>query len=199
MGGTGSGARNRKTSTGDCINLNMKNIKEILKYPDNTDSTITWGNKNSISLRKESNNSIRISYNNIINGEKRDHNYSIGINYTDCNYGGKRAWMKCPHCYERVTKLWLKRGVFYCRSCHDMNYFSSRISGDYTEIYNRKIKMIQGKLKAEYDVLQRYVPKPKGMHYKTYEKLTKELNRIQTLKDSYFISKTSAWLNNYKI
>ena len=31
MGGIGSGSRERKTSTGDCISLNIVNIRELLK------------------------------------------------------------------------------------------------------------------------------------------------------------------------
>lgn len=189
MGGIGSGIRNRKTSTGDCRSLDIKSVKELLKYPNNTDSTITWENKSSISLKKENNNYIKLSYSHTVNGEKNDYNYSIGINYTNCNYGGQRAWIICPHCHERVTKLWLKRGVFYCRTCHNLNYFSSRISGDFTEIYNRKITMLQKKLKVERDVMQWYAPKPKGMHYKTYNNLMNELHNLQALQNNYFISK----------
>ena len=194
MGGIGSGIRSRKTSTGDCMSLDIKNIQEILKYPNNTGSTISWSNKSSISLKKENNNYIRLNYTYTMNGEKTDNDYSIGLNYTNCNYGGQRAWIVCPCCHERVTKLWLKRGVFKCRSCNNMNYFSSRISGDFTEIYNRKINIIQKKLRVECDVMQRYAPKPKGMHYKTYNNLMNELHNFQALKDNYFISKVSKFL-----
>ena len=194
MGGIGSGIRDRKTSTGDCMSLDIKNIREILQYPNNTGSTMSWSNKSSISLKKENAYYIRLNYSSTMNGEKTEHDYSIGLNYTNCNYGGQRAWIVCPCCHQRVTKLWLKRGIFKCRGCHNINYFSSRISGDFTEIYNRKITIIQKKLKVERDVIQRYASKPKGMHYKTYNNLMNELHNFQELKDNYFISKASKFL-----
>lgn len=45
---------------------------------------------------------------------------------THPHFGGRRWWMLCPRCASRVGRLYLERGRFRCRSCHDLRYRSSQ-------------------------------------------------------------------------
>ena len=53
----------------------------------------------------------------------------VKISVTRCNYGGLRVWFVCPNCQKRVGKLFKKplAEKFFCRSCNDLAYLSTRI------------------------------------------------------------------------
>lgn len=46
--------------------------------------------------------------------------YSVELDTTHCNYGGKRYWFPCPICKKRVAKIYLppKGKYFACRTCN---------------------------------------------------------------------------------
>lgn len=52
--------------------------------------------------------------------------YSVELDTTHCNYGGKRYWFLCPICKKRVAKIYLppKGKYFACRACHYLTYRS---------------------------------------------------------------------------
>lgn len=56
----------------------------------------------------------------------------ISVSWSDCNYGGQRAWLHCPQCKRRSTKLFKPNPkVFYkCRQCWNLTYRSSNFSGN---------------------------------------------------------------------
>src|SRR5205823_15792 len=55
----------------------------------------------------------------------KDEAYSIHIEWTSCNYGGTRAWFRCPArgCGRRVAILY-ENVIFACRQCHQLVYES---------------------------------------------------------------------------
>lgn len=114
-------------------------------------------------------------------GEKKDHDYKVYIEWTPCNYGGQRAWFICPDCGENARRLYLKEGIFFCRKCHNLNYYSQQISktDQLMDGIREKIYCIQKKLKAERDPLSHWEPRPKGMHFATYQRLLQELRELQ--------------------
>jgi hypothetical protein len=60
--------------------------------------------------------------------------YTIGIAWKPCRFGGRRYWLICPlfrdgiACRRRVRKLFLPPGgrYFGCRTCHDLTYRSAQ-------------------------------------------------------------------------
>jgi len=54
--------------------------------------------------------------------------YSVELDTTHCNYGGKRYWFLCPICKKRVAKIYLPSGgkYFACRSCNYLTYRSCK-------------------------------------------------------------------------
>lgn len=122
-------------------------------------------------------------------GEKKDYDYYIEIDWTPCNYGGQRAWFICPECGDRAGKLYMKQGLFLCRHCQRLNYYSQQISkSDQTlEGIREKICTIQKKLKAkEIDHNCHWVPKPKGMHWDRYSRLLQKMRELQIKHDNMF-------------
>ena len=54
--------------------------------------------------------------------------YTVQLEWLPCNYGGRRAWFRCPvsGCGRRVAILY-GNGIFACRNCHRLAYSSQRI------------------------------------------------------------------------
>lgn len=112
-------------------------------------------------------------------GKKQELNYWINLDYTPCNYGGKRVWFLCPICYRRRALLYCGQdGYFKCRKCANLNYRSSQKEKDIIYRIDNKIGSIRKKLGIPecniWDVLER-AEKPKYVHYDTYIRLIKKL------------------------
>lgn len=126
---------------------------------------------------------IRLIYTTTHNwtGEKKDHDYNVEIDWTPCNYGGQRAWFVCPECGEKARKLYMKNSLFYCRKCNNLNYYSQQISktDQLMDGIREKIYRVQKRLKAERNPLSHWEPRPKGMHFVTYQRLLQELRELQ--------------------
>lgn len=137
----------------------------------------TWGdgNKSSISVRVESAWSIRLIYRIRSWGEEEwsDVDYSVGLERTPCHFGGERVWFRCPGrgCGRRVAKLYSVGRYYVCRHCGDLAYDSQR------EDANSRALSRANRLRLKIDpdsYLTDTIPqKPKGMHWRTYERLTR--------------------------
>ena len=69
---------------------------------------------------------------------------------TPCTFGGRRWWLLCPWCSERVLKLhWLRGGPidFRCRRYHDLTYESVKTA----HFRERSAKMVGQLLKKVTD------------------------------------------------
>lgn len=108
---------------------------------------------------------------------------------------GKRKWFMCPGCGDRCAVLYLKNKHFACRECQNLNYRSSQLSGD-TAYYHEQLTKLCRELKAEYEPTSYFPPwKPKGMHWKTYEKHTKRYKQLAIKRDRAFIAGANMILN----
>lgn len=177
----------RKLTTGELLNIdiNSTGIKRKLNFR----GEIRWKNGNNISILKDSEYGVIFNYNSTINGNSKSYRYKVGIDYTSCNYGNERPWFICPHCGKRVGKLYLRYGYFRCRSCQDLNYSIQQEDkwDRMMESVDRKIYNVQEKLKTKKDIDNICcIEKPKGMHWRTYTKLTKKLGQLSHLRDGVF-------------
>lgn len=115
-------------------------------------------------------------------GYKQDYSYKVTIEWTPCNYGGKRAWFICSKCGRRVRKLYLRSGYFHCRRCQQLNYYSQQQSKSDQKLdgIREKIYYIQKQLKAVLlDHNRFWIPRPKGMHYRRYKQLINKMHELQ--------------------
>ncbi len=74
----------------------------------------------------------------------------IWLSYTPCNYGGTRAWFRCPGlpCGRKVAVLYKAGKYFVCRSCCGLRYLSQR-----TSLTNRRLqawKQVRKKRRIEH-------------------------------------------------
>ncbi len=100
-------------------------------------------------------------------------NYSVMLDWTPCNYGGERPWFCCPArgCRRRVAILYCGR-IFACRHCHQLVY-ASQGEPDCDRAMRRADK-IRKRLGWEPGILNSKGGKPKGMHWRTFDRLTGE-------------------------
>lgn len=50
--------------------------------------------------------------------------YAIPIDKQPCNYGGYRYYFRCPGCNNRMRLLYCNEGIFLCRKCLNLCYFT---------------------------------------------------------------------------
>lgn len=103
--------------------------------------------------------------------------YVVPLEWTNCHYGGRRAWFRCPvaGCGRRVAILYLSK-VFACRHCRNLAYESQRESD--VDRMARKADKIRRKLGWQPGILNANGWKPKGMRWQTFEKLRAEHDAI---------------------
>ena len=104
--------------------------------------------------------------------EWKDESYPVYLDRTDCHLGGQRPWFLCPAsgCSRRVALLYGGR-IFACRHCYQLAYQSQRET-DFDRAARRADK-IRDKLGWEPGILNGGGLKPRGMHWKTFERLNR--------------------------
>lgn len=137
----------------------------------------TWGDgsKSNISVRVESAWSIRLIYRTRSGGEVdwTDVDYSIQLERTPCRLGGERTWFLCPGrgCGRRVAKLYCVGRYYVCRHCGNLTYESQ--NEDATSRALSRANRIRRKINPASYLADSFPDKPKGMHWRTYERLAR--------------------------
>jgi hypothetical protein len=99
-----------------------------------------------------------------IGGESENVEEEIVLDFTECNYGGERPWFLCPECGRRVGILALAGKYFRCRHCYQLYYksqFETELDRAFSKFWKLWNRLGEGK--------------PKGMHWRTYERLLHKL------------------------
>jgi hypothetical protein len=137
----------------------------------------TWGDgsKSSINVRVESEGSIRLIYRVRFGGEQEwtDVDYTIGLERTPCRFGGERVWFRCPGrgCGRRVVKLYSVGRYYVCRHCGNLVYGSQRKDGASRAM--ARANRMRRKINPASFLAGAFPGKPKGMHWRTYERLAR--------------------------
>lgn len=103
----------------------------------------------------------------------KDKSYPVQLDWTPCHFGGERPCFLCPAmgCGRRVAILY-GGNVFACRHCYQLAYPSQREAADVRAA--RRADRIREKLGWDPDIVNDTSWKPKGMHWRTFERLTVE-------------------------
>ena len=104
----------------------------------------------------------------------------IQIARTACTYGGNRSWFLCPRCWRRCAVVYFGApgGHYSCRRCLRLGYMSEA-EGAMDRLW-RKQRKLEKRLGEDYE-------KPKGMHWRTYERMTEQISDIEEEKDGLFV------------
>lgn len=106
-------------------------------------------------------------------GDWRDMKYPVLLERTPCHLGGHRVWWRCPAvgCGRRCAVLF-GGAVFACRQCHRLAYRCQRQTFD--DRATRQADKIRARLGWDEGVLNGPGGKPKGMHWRTFERLQRQ-------------------------
>ena len=115
----------------------------------------------------------------------------IWFDSTPCHYGGLRKWFICPQCDTRVAVLYHVNQLFLCRHCYNLPYASQ--GEDHTDRMQRRVDKIVRKFGPE-SLEDDFYYKPKGMHWKTFERLISTENRLQEAIERGLLFKFRHWL-----
>jgi len=100
----------------------------------------------------------------------------VTIAWTPCRFGGERPWFICSvctngtYCGRQVTKLYVAGRLFACRHCYQLAYASQQESAYQRGLW--KAQKIGMRLGGSASMLNHFPEKPKGMHWRTYERLS---------------------------
>lgn len=114
-------------------------------------------------------NGLRLIYRTQRHGtEWRDVDDFILITTTATKFGGQRQWFVCPTCQRRCRVLF-GGAYFRCRKCHGLKYESQYECAILRASSQRhKLRKRLGQVGS---LEEPFAPKPKGMHWTTYERL----------------------------
>ena len=99
----------------------------------------------------------------------------VELDWTPCNFGNERPWFLCPglvngvRCGRRVAVLYCPGRYFLCRHCYDLAYESQRENEMHRAL--RRAQAIRERLGGSANMTEPFPEKPKGMHWRTYERL----------------------------
>lgn len=175
MGGAGSGRRwDSKETTSKYLRLDVRRLqREGFLAPGRRFSWL-WMRENqevaSINVSSEQDRVI-LSYRHRANPEEnwRTEEYPVSLEWTRCHYGGRRIWFLCPRGCGRRVAILHGGDIFACRHCHRLAYESQQ-SGDYRRALSQA-QAIRTKLGGPANITLPFPAKPKGMHWRTYQRL----------------------------
>lgn len=117
------------------------------------------------------------------NREWEDVEELVRLTTTPCHFGGERVWFFCPGmvsgrvCGRRVAILYTASRYFLCRHCYRLVYRSTR-EHDYERALNRA-QALRRRLGGSGNVYERIPLKPKGMHWRTYRRIYREIDALE--------------------
>lgn len=181
MGGNGSGRRwhyGAKNTTNDYRALDVRRLqRDGLLTPGRAfvwQWTCNGETVASIHVCAEA-DQVTLIYRHQNGGDWRPMNYPVWLEWTDCTMGGRRAWFLCPArgCGRRVALLYVgASGIFVCRHCNQLAYSCQRETAD--DRAARRADTIRRRLGWRVGILNPSGGRPKGMRWRTFERLTAE-------------------------
>jgi hypothetical protein len=114
---------------------------------------------------------IRLHYTVTRDGVARSQNYRIRLATSPQTFGGVRWWFVCPRTGGRVAKIHLPPGadMFASRKAHGLAYHSQRLGP--ADRARETAQEIRIQLGGTGDMFAAFPPKPKRMHWSTYQRL----------------------------
>lgn len=182
MGGFGSGqGQQGKRTTSDLRALDIRQLKHDGLLTPGKSWTTQWKRNGeviaSIQMRAEVGQVILNYQSRGNSGEWQPMEYPVTLEWTPCNLGGMRVWFLCPAqgCGQRVALLY-GGTIFACRHCHKLAYQCQRESDD--DRVMRLADAIRQRLGWRPGVVNSEGGKPKGMHWRTFERMKSEYDAV---------------------
>lgn len=129
----------------------------------------------------------------------KSHVEKLPLEWIPRGYGGENAYFMCPRCGGRYRKLYLYGGRFLCRKCAGLNYPTQQAGK--LDVARRKVRRELKALSVPSERMEGgsdvdgWIPeKPRGMHYGTYYRHCRKLQRARREWHTLFIRAARALL-----
>jgi hypothetical protein len=179
MGGFGSGRRWGKETTSDMRPLDIRKLQRDGLLTPGQSITLNWSRNGeqvaTIQARTEAEHVTLIYRHKSGGNDWQPMDYPVRLEWTACTLGGRRAWFLCPAegCGRRVALLYIGgAGIFACRHCYRLAYACQREAAD--DRAARRADSIRERLGWQVGILNPNGGRPKGMHWRTFNRLTAE-------------------------
>ena len=137
-------------------------------------------------LEMQGNDTVRLTYSmREGNAPFKRYTFPIKIIRKPCHYGGSRLFFVCPRCGATVMTVSITGGVG-CRHCLKLAYRSENAD----RVGRLKLKADKAERKAPWGILE----KPKGMHWKTFSRLSLMRDRLKDENRELMLLKTRVTL-----
>ena len=167
MGNSNSGRWGGKAKCENCPAIDIRRLaRENLLKPSNA-FVWRWSDGSTVSAKVHA-QALELRY---ATNLKPMQSYWFNFAQTACNYGGTRSWFICPHCDKQCAKLYQRSARFACRKCQRLRYQSQALAA------LARSQWAYGKLQTRLTVDEL---KPKGMHWRTYERLLARMEMIDS-------------------
>ncbi|MEJ1382416.1 MAG: hypothetical protein RPT95_15850 [Candidatus Sedimenticola sp. (ex Thyasira tokunagai)] len=196
MGGLGSGnwyRWDKKTTAEEVHRVDIRYLKKQGYLVSGYSGWLSWScggeETGSIRFRVECGCLVLIYRSRSDGSAWVDMEETVWFDRTPCNYGGERLWLSCPDCGKRVAVLYGHGPRFLCRHCHGLPYGSQNETR--LDRLNRKARKIRKRLGASDDEM--VWRKPKGMHWKTFDRLIQEEQAVDSAATLEIVQKMGAF------
>ena len=182
MGGRGSGRSSGFSANkcSDCLSVDLAWLRRKCLLIPGRSSTIRWSRGDNptgaINVASEP-AGLRLKYRSRSHGEEwHDINEFVPFIETATAFGGRRQWFCCLTCSRRCQVLYGGE-YFRCRRCHRLKY-DSQYEPAYARACSQSHK-IRKRLGQSGSLDEPFPKKPKGMHWKTYNRLEELDEQLQ--------------------
>lgn len=173
MGGFGSGNRQQsgRLTVGECLQLDVAKLKAQGLFNKPAVWLWRWNTGGTVQVDTRNQELVLLKYS---TAQDEPREYAIRLEAISQHLGGKRDWFICPsvRCNRRCKTLYLRRGYFLCRKCQRLGYVTEQATkSDYPY---HQINKIRARLSWTPGYLNGHEAKPKGMHWKTFQRLVEQ-------------------------
>jgi hypothetical protein len=200
MGGSNGGRYGDRPTVESGLTLDLyRLIRQKLFQAGHRSGSITWthvrtgnraGQVGYHALMNDEDGCVRLHYitTNAYSGEKHSSEYTIGLQTTPQPFGGRRWWFVCPRSGDLVAKLHLPNGAhtFASRKAHRLGYRSQR-EGPRDRARSRA-QDLRYKLGGSMNLMDPIPPKPKWMHWRTYDRRVAKIEAADHISNIYLWS-----------
>ena len=206
MGGVGSGNWHRfdkKTTTDECHSVDVRYLSWGSLLEPGRWFSLRWSRagRETGSIRGAVEGSDRpervlllYRHSSGAGDEWEDMQEPVSLDWTGCNFGGQRPGFVCPGagCGRRVALIYGLGRYFLCRHCYDLVYESQRENEMHRAL--RRAQAIRERLGGSANMTKPFPERPKGMHWKTYERLWWEHHEAEMEQ----LAGMREWLNKFE-
>lgn len=144
-------------------------------------STLRWsrGGQETGSIRLSVvHGGVQLSYRQRCRGDEwQDVSEIVPVVETATQFGGCRSWFRCLACHRRCRILY-GGAHFRCRRCMKLKY-ETQYEPPFARAATGALK-IRERLGSKDGIGDLFPPKPKGMHWRTYYRLSERESRLQS-------------------